>query len=360
MLEDFEKRTADIEDRETVRRLVSRTLALHLTFEQIEKQRQYLGGDEDHTILVKGLDFALLEQNKAKLAASTAKDEDEFLEAVFHEIKTEPSVPKKRTREDIVRELKEKRASGSLDAPAATALDPLEKAKVVGKFKPIGAPTTSKDKGKEKEDGKRKKKKRKIVSDKSTNVEQDKTAAASSTESLKPVQPEQSSSAPAAPVVDEDFDIFGDVEEYKGLEIDDEGSGEDQEKPAKRKPITEPSTESLDAPPPPLPKKWFNDLNDESGPSVAGPSTLRSKSIEAQELEPPEKEGGEEIEGPEEPVRLAPLASSTVPSIKDLLALDAQAEAAAKRKARKEKKKNKEAGKKELSDTAKLDRDYQK
>ena len=36
-----------------------------LPFLEVEEQRRYLGGDADHTVLVKGLDFALLEQQKA-------------------------------------------------------------------------------------------------------------------------------------------------------------------------------------------------------------------------------------------------------------------------------------------------------
>jgi IK cytokine len=49
----------------------------------VEEQRRYLGGDSDHSILVKGLDFALLEQNKARLASTQSKQDDEALEEVF-------------------------------------------------------------------------------------------------------------------------------------------------------------------------------------------------------------------------------------------------------------------------------------
>ena len=53
-------------------------------------------------------------------------------------------------------------------------------------------------------------------------------------------------------------------------------------------------------------------------------------------------------------MRLAPLASSAVPSIRDLLAMDQEEEKREKRKAKKEKRKG------QLTDAAKVDRDYQR
>ena len=82
----------------------------------MEEQRKYLGGDADHTVLVKGLDFALLEQTKAKLAATDSVVDDEVLESAFLEgSSSAPSIPRKRTREDILKELKEKRGKGGAD-----------------------------------------------------------------------------------------------------------------------------------------------------------------------------------------------------------------------------------------------------
>ena len=69
---------------------------------QVEEQRKYLGGDSQHTVLVKGLDFALLEQNRARVAAETAATEDVSLEQAFLESAAQP---RKRTRADILREL---------------------------------------------------------------------------------------------------------------------------------------------------------------------------------------------------------------------------------------------------------------
>ena len=56
-------------------------------------------------------------------------------------------------------------------------------------------------------------------------------------------------------------------------------------------------------------------------------------------------------------MRLQPLASSTVPSIREILAADQAAEKEEARKARKEKKKK---GKGEMSEEAKINRDLQK
>ncbi|KAG8705628.1 hypothetical protein FRC09_002848, partial [Ceratobasidium sp. 395] len=63
ILQDFEERTAG-EDKDVV-----------------EEQRKYLGGDATHTVLVKGLDFALLEQNRAR--EETREDLDDDLESAF-------------------------------------------------------------------------------------------------------------------------------------------------------------------------------------------------------------------------------------------------------------------------------------
>ena len=113
---------------------------------QVEERRRYLGGDAAHTVLVKGLDFALLEQQRAKVSATDAAVDDEALEAVFNDA-GDPSVQpteekitgKKRTREELLRELKVKRAKGEV-APASPVGDKaIEEAKKAGKFKPIGS-----------------------------------------------------------------------------------------------------------------------------------------------------------------------------------------------------------------------------
>ncbi|EGN96819.1 hypothetical protein SERLA73DRAFT_185001, partial [Serpula lacrymans var. lacrymans S7.3] len=109
---------------------------------RVEEQRRYLGGDSDHSILVKGLDIALLEQNKARTITST---EDESLEQAFAEASAESTVPKKRTREDLIQELKKRKQNGTdeqaVDKAVKSAEEEarlLEEAKKTGKFKPIG------------------------------------------------------------------------------------------------------------------------------------------------------------------------------------------------------------------------------
>ena len=64
----------------------------------------------------------------------------------------------------------------------------------------------------------------------------------------------------------------------------------------------------------------------------------------------------------ERPVRLQPLASSAMPSIKEMLAMSEEMEKAEKRKARKEKRKGGGGGggPSEKDTKAKLDRDYQR
>jgi len=64
---------------------------------QVEKTRQFLGGDATHSVLVKGLDFSLLAQRKAELEREQEVGRDEELEAMMEDIGTKPgpSVPVK-------------------------------------------------------------------------------------------------------------------------------------------------------------------------------------------------------------------------------------------------------------------------
>ncbi|KAJ7130608.1 hypothetical protein C8R44DRAFT_613995, partial [Mycena epipterygia] len=201
-----------------------------------DKQRKYLGGDSEHSILVKGLDIALLEQNKAKESLSTV--DDDSLEQAFMAAASEATVPKKRTREDMIRELKEKRGIKS-DTPPTTeskSNDTLEAAKKQGKFKPIGFKPIggADDKPKKKvkgdgADGERKKKKRKVeaAGDKGETTK----AGGDGASSMPPPPPpaadpgrKASSSTPVPPEDDvpEDFDIFAGAGEYEGIDLGDE------------------------------------------------------------------------------------------------------------------------------------------
>lgn len=55
---------------------------------QIERQRAYLGGDATHSILVKGLDYALLARTKAELAAKEGEVADEELDELAKGVTT--------------------------------------------------------------------------------------------------------------------------------------------------------------------------------------------------------------------------------------------------------------------------------
>lgn len=72
LLEDFEARKANATAEE---------------LDAIEKQRAYLGGDSEHSVLVKGLDYALLAARKAELAREEAEDVDEELEELGRGLK---------------------------------------------------------------------------------------------------------------------------------------------------------------------------------------------------------------------------------------------------------------------------------
>ncbi|KAJ7446710.1 RED-like protein N-terminal region-domain-containing protein [Mycena latifolia] len=348
VLEDFEKRLGDNN--------------------ATDEERKYLGGDSDHSILVKGLDFALLEQNKAKASLSTV--DDDSLEQAFMAVASETTVPKKRTREELLRELKEKRGIKSNTATTPDSKpndDAIEAAKKQGKFKPIGfkpiggvaeKPKRKKAKG-DGVEGERKKKKRKVEG----AVEK---GEAGETSSLLPPPPLPSDPAPTAssstlvPPEDDmpdDFDIFAGAGEYEGIDLGDEE--DDDEPPAVEpdKPELEDGEEFTDAPPL---RKWFED--DEPEP-LSSSSKLPLAPVN---VKPPVHSADDDEEGElEQPTRLVPLASSALPSIKDLLAMDKAANSSDKWKKRKDKKKSgKDEGdttsKPKMTAEVKVERDYKR
>jgi IK cytokine len=363
-----------------------------------------LGGDAHHTVLVKGefvatflyhrippglstplhssslppyylpgLDFALLEQRKAKLAQSPAAADDD-LESAFLEASI--SVPRKKTREELVKELKQARSS----AFAPPARDGLERAKMAGKFKPIGAPDkpVEKEKTKKKkrakdgaDNGERKKKKRKIESEPAVTTEVQRNGdedaktleqkvsgvtPSGDTEATLPAPTKQK--APTPSPIDDDDDIFADAEEYKGLEVSDDDDDEEEgpKTPSKPSGRHSPSAGSLSNDPI---RNWFGEpVEPDNPPSSSEPPVLTPALVapsSASSIKPHprrEEHEGDLIEG----ATLRGLASSTVPSIKDLLAMDEAAEREEKRKAKKEKNK----AKKKLSEDTKLDREVKK
>ena len=340
MLDDFEKRVAH-EDKDAVRL----TPFFHyvqslLKHTQIEEKRKYLGGDSQHTILVKGLDMSLLEQNRARVAAST--EDDEILEQAFTEAtsKSETTESRKRTRKDIVRELKARRQNGdkSADQPSVEqSVDEgsaLEVAKKAGKFRPIGQTEEKPQKRKVKEGKEGVKKKR--IKVESTSVQSgtnnrpaEETPELSHDQERRDTAERSSSKAPRktpepepAPL-DEDFDIFAGAGDYEAFPDDEESEEEHHDMIETTVSATQEVVSTLPAV---GTKGWFS----ESEPEVRQASIPPEKS-------PPIPETEEE---PQE-IRLRPLESSALPSIRDFLAMDEAVEKAEKRKARKEKKKKK-------------------
>jgi IK cytokine len=331
-----------------------------------------LGGDEKHTVLVKGLsntsrctfltvvvglDFALLEQQKAKLDRTQDMQDEALLEQAFKEA----TAPKKRTREEIVEKLRKSRGSASSDLPPPDK--GLETAKSMGRFRPIGAPVESKVKKRKNKTG---------AEDADKKSKKRKTEETSSDKKLTKVVPESKSSVDdrppptvikevrprtPSPDIDVDVDIFADVGEYRGFGSDSGSDAETGEEDGTKRDqaISNPRSAAEGRK-----TDWFgNPLSEEKDKPTAGNSAPteaikgKGKLTREPDQEDSDMEPGHEPEPePEQPSRLQPLASSSVPSIREILARDEAAEREEKRKARKEKKKNKKP-----SETTKINRE---
>ncbi|EGG05201.1 uncharacterized protein MELLADRAFT_88268 [Melampsora larici-populina 98AG31] len=177
--------------------------------ELLEQQTKYLGGDERHTILVKGLDHALLERRKAELSigGQLGQVTDDDLEAAFEETQRQepnqlhdqlPSSKRKSSgkisqRDELLARLKSSRSNVSSSVPDDLVV--VEKLKTVGKFKPIGSveKTPSEIQEQErKERKKRKKEKKEKKLQKAAKADADKP----SPKALKSSDPREPSSHP--------------------------------------------------------------------------------------------------------------------------------------------------------------------
>ncbi|KZT09840.1 uncharacterized protein LAESUDRAFT_721993 [Laetiporus sulphureus 93-53] len=357
LAEDFERKNAENADRQAV-----------------EEQRRYLGGDSDHSVLVKGLDYALFEQNRARVSASAAAEDDSSLEQAY--LEASASVPKKRTREEIVLELKAKRAKGTTasedtEKKVAASDASLEEAKKAGKFRPIGFKST----GELNEKSRKKKVKRTAVKEKDDGTKKRKAdvpdAETPSIPSTAAPEAGPSESAPALPPpvakpehepepFDEDFNIFADAGEYIGVEMGDDDESEDEAQSDENDKHNDQTKEQ-----PHSRGQWFAIEEGERSPSLTEvpvePSPLEATHPE--HAPPPavlsdHEEGQEEEE--QQPMRLQPLASSVLPSIKELLEMDAAAGKAGKRRAKKEKNKEKRGAGEGKVDKEKIERDYKR
>ncbi|KAG8745679.1 hypothetical protein FRC10_007376 [Ceratobasidium sp. 414] len=354
ILQDFEKRTAG-EDKDAV-----------------EEQRKYLGGDATHTVLVKGLDFALLEQNRARDEAREDLDDD--LESAFlgkpttTDIAPTTSDPptdgtKKRTRAELLAELQRSRGANADSSQNAIKvptreeeLEALERAKQAGKFKPIGAssfaPVEKKKKKKKKvltngdakvepaaaKDNKGKEKDRRR--DEGTGAQpqvpegSSKQITSPQTKQLLPNEtiPAEQSPAPAPPdsaLVPtsaphhleedvEDIDPFAEAGDYEP----DYGDDSDAEGEKSPKETAQPPSSAATK------RNWFNEPEPE-------PVALPVKPPNP----PPQNPVETEEPDPLKPMRLEGLSSSAIPSISEFLAIDKEEEEREKKRARKEKKK---------------------
>jgi IK cytokine len=307
----------------------------------------------------------------------TNEDVDALDEAYIEASSTSrQQVPKKRTREDIIRELKEARGSKKLENGAAapkTAEEEarlLEEAKQKGKFKPIGfKPIGSASEGKKKKTKtndagaeQKKKKKRKIEAE--DGLENKDTVA--STSMLPPSVPVKSNEAPQEieEPFNDDFDIFADAGEYEGLNFDDD----DKDEAAAPKPSSR-DFQALDEPPSlTAPRRWIptDDEPLQAPQHLTAVSSSSTAHPEKSRLSPPKESLTSEDEDmeDEQPTRLVPLSSSAIPSIKELLAMDKAAGSHAKNKKRKDKKKAGEGDHdeepKKKSTEEKVDRDYKR
>jgi hypothetical protein len=313
-----------------------------------------------------------LEQNKARAALST--NEDDSLERVFLEASSSaPPAPKKKTREEYIQQLKAKKNNLEAVNGEKTTTEgdrPLEVSTSANKFKPVGfkpiaAPVDEKPKRKKTKekvnDGNTKTKKRKIEKNDEKKGHAGDSRKNPADSSLPPPLP----TPPNPPIptavlepepINDDFDIFADAGEYEGIDVGDENDSEDggatsQRPPKEDEPIPIPSQPT---------GNWFSTEDD--NPPLHQSEPLKDESdTKSNMLPPPEPTPAEEDQ--DQPLRLVPLESSALPSIKDFLAMDNAVEANEKRKKRKEKRKGGKGdgdGEKKLTAEVKADRDYKR
>ncbi|KAF8327177.1 uncharacterized protein EI90DRAFT_1824785 [Cantharellus anzutake] len=385
----------------------------------VDEQREYFSGDVQHTIPVKGLDLSLLEKQKARIAAQSEARVDDELEAAFasgsswnNATADGPpisSVPNKRTRDEILADLKRQ---GPRDTPPDVAKEgEFERAKKLGKFKPIGglaALTSSKLKKKAQKarvpevrsttslPGEKSvsstPKPPVVTTDRSTKSTP--SLAPPDTQNARPPESEEAflGSIPSGPnptpntslgtqlmkEASDDLDIFADVGDYEGIESSDEGERENPTSipysssralPDNALATTQWFGEGPEDEPAALPATWSQ--RPQASQQRSAPSSLHPPQVH-QGSDAREGGGGDDVSrSPPRPTRLEGLSSSG-PSIREIIEMDKAAEAAEKKKARKEKLKAKMGGgltstgetkepppKRKLGKEAKLNKEFQ-
>jgi IK cytokine len=161
--------------------------------------------------------------------------------------------------------------------------------------------------------------------------------------------------------IDDDFNIFADAGEYEGIDVGDDDDDDDVPR------VTQKAEEKYESSSFTAAQRWIPDNGTE--PSSIKPSIIPPplSDVSTQPPHSSQRVVCEDEEEDEQPMRLVPLSSSAVPSIKDLLAMDQAAGSYDEKKKRKNKKKagtgdddDKGEGQKQKSVEAKVDRDYKR
>lgn len=289
------------------------------------------GGDAEHSVLVKGLDMALLERMKYQQASVSDKTleevEDELDLALLEKASGKAAKGKgKRTRDEMIAEMK----AGRGGAAAGEEEGKGEGKGKEGKFKPVkrdgwkavGAAPPPPAEGEKK----LRKKKKKVKQDDSTAAPPPPPPAAEVKPQPLPLL------QPTVDLEDDEFDIFGGAGDYKGLDTDSDSDNEGKIKE--------------EAPPPPAAaagaaKRSYFDDEEEDESITTGPSAVTNLASTAAAIDGSAasgdkrrrevgSDGEEEDDGPT--MKLQPLSGSRL-SARELLELD---DAAAKEEKRKE------------------------
>ncbi|GAA5922725.1 hypothetical protein JCM3775_006112 [Rhodotorula graminis] len=369
-----------------------------------EEQLQYLGGDAHHSVLVKGLDHALLARKKHEAALEADAELDDVEDALDEAFDAQPAAPslpatgearggssgapagKGKSRNELLAELKAMR--GGAEGGAAV-VDEAGKGQP-GRFKPIGA--DRKGKGKEGAAGpgagwksvggaggdaggeKKRRKKKKVAPGGDDSAAT--ASAAPPGPAVPPPPPPQPAAPPPPPLddFDDDADIFGDVGEYGGLGDDsdsDDEAGAAPRLPPPAPPVAAAGTAASTS----AKRKYFDDddaddLDLSTAPSAVADLAAKQAAADAAAALAGDEGGASDGDGEgahsgddeslRKPTRLQGLSSSKGPSARDLLEMDKEAEAEDKRKAKKAKRREKaDERERTMTDADRSNRDFQ-
>lgn len=326
------------------------------------------GGDAHHSVLVKGLDHALLARKKHEAALEAdaeLEDVEDALDEAFEAAPAPAPAPsaaakKGKSRDDLLAELKAMRAGAAAELGPASAVEGQEEPKKDSRFKPIGADRKGKGKevpaasggagwkavgaaGGDAAGEKKRRKKKKVAPAGEGGASA--PAAAEPTPAKEPTPPPTKPTLPPQPApddFDDDADIFGDVGEYGGLGSDSDDDDEAAGASSTRQPPPRPAATAERPAAAGTKRKYFDD-DEEDDPNLStAPNAVTdlaekqaaadaAAALAGQGDEGAGEDGEEGGEG--RPMRLQGFSSSKGPSARDLLEMDKEAEAEEKRKA---------------------------